>query len=848
MNLGFWLKWSWRDLRARWLQVLAIGIIIALGTGIYASMGGSEVWRTDAYDLSYGNLNMYDIHVDLVDDSYLNMNEVADALSDIDGIATMETRLISPTLVDASHGDEVIMVKGELVGLDVSDGGPHVNGVYVDAESGRSFTAADAGQNVAVVEYKFVQARDLELGSPIRISGGHDLDFVGAGHSPEYFMIQGDIGDFFGQENFAVLFVSLETAQRLTGNEGMVNDVVILLEDDADRDAVRETVESRMAAAFPDLGVTTGFTEDDAIYTLLYTDAEGDQAIWNMISMLFLAGAAMGAFNLAGRMVESQRREIGIGMALGVNRKWLAFRPLLVGFQIALLGTIFGVIFGLLMLDGFASLVKGFAPLPFWDIKLYPPSLIIAIALGIAMPLIATIVPVWRAVRVEPIDAIKSGYLVAKGDGPTPLGEWLSRATLAGKVWAFVALPLWLIGWLVSHLLMAMRRMPLPGRSFSQMPVKNVLRSPWRTSLTICGVAIAILLMVVLVGAMDTYEATMAQADDAYRYMADDRYTVILSAPFPKDNGEISAIRSMEHNGSPMFTELETSLMLDGSIWSETNTEPVEIILEFHDMDEAIWVPNLLEGELASSESGVIISEKAAEDLDVWVGDTITMKHRVLFALRETEVTVVGIHDNPFRPFVYMDMEYAAMTGFAQSTNYLVLNVAEGVTEDDVKLAMLNQPGVASVKPIIEFSRSVETLLEMMTGMLAIAQIVAIFLAFLIAFLSTSISVDERVREIATMFAFGLRIRTVTRMQMIENFIIGLFGTTLGIVLGWLTMQSIFVTAEEQTPEIGFSIVVAPETILLALVLGVMVVTLTPLLSIRRMRNMDIPSTLRVME
>jgi putative ABC transport system permease protein len=819
MKLGFWLRWSWRDLRARWLQVVAISIIIALGTGVYASMGGSEVWRKDAYDLSYSKLNMYDLHLDLVGDSLVDGEELLQALSGIDGINTIETRLITPTLVDASYDDETIMVKGELVGVDVSSGGPHVNGVHVDEESGRSLTAEDAGQNTVVVEYKFAQTRGLEPGSPIRISGNEQLEFVGAGHSPEYFMIQGSVGDFFGQENFAVLFVPLDTVQRLTGNEGMVNDAVMLFDEDADRDVILAEVENRMAETFSGIGIETTFTEDDPIYALLYLDAEGDQAIWNMISFLFLLGAAIGAFSLISRMVEAQRREIGIHMAMGVNRRWIAFRPLLVGIQIAIFGTVFGTLLGMLMLGGFGAMVKDVSPLPFWDIKLYMPALITAIALGIALPLIATLIPVWRAVRVQPIDAIKSGYLVAKGGGLSKL----------------------------AHVL------PLPGRSFTQMPIKNVLRSPWRAFFTTVSVSIAILLMVAVAGVMDTYMATLDGADDAYRYMGENRYTATMSMPVIADDGYVQQIREMTHDGEAMFTEVEPSLMLPGNIWAESVSEPVDIALEFHNMETAIWVPNLIEGELVSDEPGIIISEKAANDLDVWINDTITLEHLkssslLQFAYAETEVKIIGIHDNPLRPFAYMDISHAGITGLDGLTNYLVLNPAEGLTQDEVKLAMLEQDGVASINHISDFSKSVEKLMELITGMLAIAQTVALLLAFLIAFLSTSISVDERAREIATMFAFGLRIRTVTRMQMIENFIVGVFGTFLGIVLGWVILNSIIVSNQEQTPEIGFNIIIEPQTILLAAVLGIMVVTLTPILSVRRMRKMDLPSTLRVME
>jgi hypothetical protein len=38
-RLGLWLRWSLRDLRGRWALVLAIGLVIAIGTGVNAGLG-----------------------------------------------------------------------------------------------------------------------------------------------------------------------------------------------------------------------------------------------------------------------------------------------------------------------------------------------------------------------------------------------------------------------------------------------------------------------------------------------------------------------------------------------------------------------------------------------------------------------------------------------------------------------------------------------------------------------------------------------------------------------------------------------------------------------------------------
>jgi putative ABC transport system permease protein len=122
-------------------------------------------------------------------------------------------------------------------------------------------------------------------------------------------------------------------------------------------------------------------------------------------------------------------------------------------------------------------------------------------------------------------------------------------------------------------------------------------------------------------------------------------------------------------------------------------------------------------------------------------------------------------------------------------------------------------------------------------------------MAFLIAFNSTSINVDERVREIATMFAFGLPIRTVTRMQMVENLVIGILGTLVGVALGWEVLNALLVArVQEQLAEFNFIVKISTSTLVISVALGVLVVALTPLLSIRRMARMNIPDTLRVME
>jgi putative ABC transport system permease protein len=66
---------------------------------------------------------------------------------------------------------------------------------------------------------------------------------------------------------------------------------------------------------------------------------------------------------------------------------------------------------------------------------------------------------------------------------------------------------------------------------------------------------------------------------------------------------------------------------------------------------------------------------------------------------------------------------------------------------------------------------------------------------------------------------------------------------------GYILLQWLVITVmTEVMPDLGMDIVVSPQTLITASVLGVLAVAIAPLLSYRKLRRMDLPSTLRVME
>ncbi len=806
-RLGLWLRWSWRDLRSRWLFVAVTALVIALGTGTYAALLSTSAWRTRSNDVSFALLHTHDLRAALATGSTVaegRLLALVRGLPHATEVAAVRERLIIPTQVAAAHG---VLVPGELVGT-ATGSGPGVDDVYVSA--GRPLAAGD-GQPAAILEQAFARQNQLPDTGTLRVSGGHVVRYTGVGQSPEYFIVTGGTGGapFLAQKAYAVLFTTLHTAQRLAGAPGQVNDVVLTLRPGASRALLRAELDRALATAAPPVSATvTGQADIDA-RRILYEDIKGDTELWRVIALLVLGGAAFAALNLTARIVEAQRREIGIGMALGVRPGALAARPLLFGAQVAVIGMLLGVAGGYVVGIPLRNVLTSMLPLPVWQTPFQAGTFAQAAAIGFLLPFAAVAWPVWRAVRVQPVEAIRVGHLAARGGGLSPL----------------------------------LRRLPLPGRGYRQIPVRNVLRTPRRSALTVLGIGAALATLVTINGFLDSFRGTLNVARDELLRGAPTRVSVSLDSFYPAGSPLISAVRAL-----PQAAGVQTGLLLPATVRGQGGVT-VDVAAEVLPASPA-WTPSLTAGGRAG---GIVLSGKAAADLRVGVGSTVILQHQVAapggMRTAATKVTVSGIHPIPMRGLAYFSSSGASVFGLAGRTNLLTVESAHGYTTSDLQRALLGIPHVTSAQSVRVTTDGLRDSLGQFTGILNVAAAVSLLLALLIAFNSTSIGVDERSREHATMMAFGLPARTVLGMTTLEAAVTGVLGTLAGIGGGYLLLSwLVSSTIPSVMPELGVTATLTGGSILAALLLGIGTVSVAPLFTFRRMRRMDIPATLRLVE
>ncbi len=808
-NLTVMLRWSWRDLRANWAKVLAIALVIAIGTGAYAGLSSNANWRRASYDASYQALAMYDIRVKLATGALADEGSLAGVLSTIDHAAWIDAsqeRLVLPTQVGTTGPDGEILVRGEITGTSFAGGGPSVNGYH--AFTGRLLDEGDSGSETVMLDRLFAQFYALPDTGTVELAGGRTVEYVGQATTPEYFAVSPEGEIFLSEASFAGVHTTLKTAQEIAGVGAAVNDLVITLADGADRSVVVDEVEAAMAAT--GIGVDVSTRDDNTAYRSLTNDVENDQRMFNALALLLFSGAVIAAYIMIHRLTQQQRREIGVAMALGVNTPRIAVRPLLVSGQIALLGVVFGIGVGLLIGRAMQDLLESFIPLPIWDTSFQTGLFAWVAAVGFLVPFLATSIPVWQAVRVRPIDAIRPIY---------------HKAVPSGR---------------------RFRKVHVHGSTFTRMPLHNLRRSPWRSGFTVVAVALAITVLVAFLGLIDSIFGTVDTAEDEAIGDVPDRMIVSLANFAPATAPEVAVIAEADS-----VVQAEPALRLGGELSSGDVSFPV--ILELIDLEDGLWHPTLIDGAL-SPEPGLILAAEAATDLGVAVGDTVVLRHPqrtglASFAYVDTEFPVMGIHPYPIRNFTYLDKSHADIMGLDGITNMVQVLPEPTVAEIDVQRELFAIPNVASVQDVSTTTQNIRDQLGEFTSIIGMFVIPVVLLTMLIAFLTASINLDARSREHATMFAFGVRIRTALAMAVTESSIIGVVATALGVVGGLAVLEWMNRALFSSTlPDVGIEVTLRVSTAITVAVLGIVAVAVAPLFTARRMRRMDLPGTLRLVE
>ncbi len=315
---------------------------------------------------------------------------------------------------------EGIDVTGEAVGPLTS----------VTLSDGRSFTSADVGSDVVVLDSAYATSSDLAVGDTLSI-GGTDFEVIG--------LVTSGSSDAATASN---TYIPLDVAQSLSGLDGKVSSIYVQAASSNDISQIQSDIET----ALPDATVNTQADLASSVSGSLSTASSLVSSLGTWLSILVLAAAFLIAilFTISG--VTRRTREFGTLKAIGWSNNRIvgqvAGESLVQGAIGGVLGVAVGLV-GLLVINLVAPTLTasatvqrttgfgggGFggpggaggpqvggpgatAAAATTDIALHAPVtgsiILIAVGLAILGGILAGAIGGWRAARLRPAEALRS--------------------------------------------------------------------------------------------------------------------------------------------------------------------------------------------------------------------------------------------------------------------------------------------------------------------------------------------------------------------------------------------------------------------------------------------------------
>jgi ABC-type antimicrobial peptide transport system permease subunit len=167
----------------------------------------------------------------------------------------------------------------------------------------------------------------------------------------------------------------------------------------ADANALLPVARKAIREADPSILIIMGVTLKDHMRLATFANhMEAD--ITACLGGLALLLCAVGLFGVISYTVSRRTHEIGIRMALGAARGRVFRLVLMDGLKLVLIGTVPGMGLALLVGRAMSSLLYGIKPAD-------PVTMVGVIALMVFVSILALIAPARRALRIEPLDALR---------------------------------------------------------------------------------------------------------------------------------------------------------------------------------------------------------------------------------------------------------------------------------------------------------------------------------------------------------------------------------------------------------------------------------------------------------
>ena len=778
-----------RDLWAIKGQALAIAVVIGCGVGMYLMSKGMLASLADTRAAYYERYRFADV--------WAPVKRAPDALLEqileLPGVRRAETRIRAGVILDVEGA--AAPITGEIQSLPEIRG-PHINdfvlrrGRYPDPVREEEVLALDA----------FAEAHQIEPGDHLyAILNGtkKKLTVTGVVLSPEYVyaISPGEIVP--DKKRFGVLWMNRDALGHAFDLDGAFNEAVLLTSGSEHEEPLLEQLDLLLKR----YGATGAYGRDQQISDQFLTnEIQQLETMGRLLPPIFLLVAAFLLNVVIGRLIDTEREQIGLLKAFGYSNAVVAQHYLKMIGLVTLLGILIGIALGLWLGHGLARMYMDYFKFPFLLFRAPPDVYLVGIGFSVLVATVGTFGAVRRVVRLDPAVAMV----------PPPPPDYSRSARWLERMTHWVDQP-------------------------SRMILRHLYRWPRRAAMTTTGIAMS---MGLLIGSSFSLDAMMVMVDISFNVI--DRQDVTVSFVEPRN---VRAIQDVLHAPGAMTAEPFRAIPAVLRNGPHSRREAVIGLIPQAELSRVVDT-DLRPVQLPRY--GIVLSDKLAELLNIQTGEFLRLEVRT-GRRPEVDLQVSGIVKTYMGTAAYMDlgeMNRLLREDIAISGAYLLVDPD---LTDAFYQALKNTPVVAGVSLQEQAQNAFyETLQESLGTFVFFNTLFAALIALGVVYNSARISLSERGRELASLRVLGLTRGEVSYILLGELALLTLLALPLGALLGYLlawTLVQSFNTELFRIP-----LIISPSTYGYAALVVLLSAAASGVLVHRRIQRLDLIAVLKTRE
>jgi putative ABC transport system permease protein len=706
------------DLRERPTRTLAVTVAIAVGATMMTGALGARAILEREVEASFAGSNPAGatLWLDAVDRAFANEVEA------LPGVTAAEPRRLVRARAEVAPGvwrPLRIFVVDDFAALRIARFTPE-RGAWPPADG------------ALLVERSALPVLRTEIGRTLRVRapGGRDvsLPVTGVVHDPA--QAPG------WMDHLGYAYATPATA-ALLGQGDRLDELLVTMPQGTDQ-ATRAATASALAARLAEEGHVVRRVETtrmrhphaDHMATML--------VVIQLLSAVALVLSGALAANVLTATMARQGRQIGVLKAIGATTRQIAALYLAGALVPALVAVALGVPLGAAAGRSFAGFAAEHLNLVVADGSLPWSVLAIAAALGVGVPLAAAAVPVLGAARRPAREVLADLGGLRPRRAPVTAAAWLAPTT--------------------------------------RLALRNAVRRPWRTALTVGALALGGALLLTAGNVHTSLQRSLAAAIDARP--EDVAVRLLQSVPAADLEEVASAVPGTRVAEAWGAARVALALPSGGGTNRYTLFEP--------SADTVMMRPRIVAGRWpAAVERGVVVNRTLQDtERGLAVGDEVEL----LFEGRRVAVPVLGAIEEVAEPALYTGAAgFTAITGLAGAAGDLRVTTADGQAQavaaalEEVLLARGWFP--LDVMTHDEYGEALADHFLIVLICLTVIASAAIIVGGLGLATSMSLGVLERTREIGVLRALGATGRVVLRLVLLEGLALAAAATALAVVL-----------------------------------------------------------------